>query len=119
MNILKAICPRCKFNYSIPLERDLVRTLPQNALYWSCYIKIIAEHLGYFPDELHEELKLLFNPKDSKLKLGEKVGGSTTRMTRKQFTAYLEKIHLWASIEHGIDLPEPEEKVNDTANKSN
>jgi len=106
MNNLKAICPKCKFEYTIPLDRDLVRTLPQNALYWSYYIQTISEHLGYFPEELHEEFKLMFNPHDSKLTLGARVGGTTTGMTRKQFSDYLEKIRIWANREHGIVLPE-------------
>lgn len=110
MNNLQAICPNCKFSYTIPLDRELARTLPQNSLYWGVYVKIIADYLGYFPDELHAELKLLFNPKDSRLVLGEKVGGTTTKMTRKEFTEYLEKIRIWAMQEHWIDLPEAEKK---------
>ena len=67
---------------------------------------MIADHLGYFPEELHEELKLKFNPKDSKITLGARVGGTTTRMKRKEFNEYLEKIKIWAQVEHGIALPE-------------
>ena len=108
MNNLKALCPRCKFSYEIPLDRELVRTLPMNNLYWGCYVRIIADHLGYFPDELHSELKILFNPKDSKLVPGARIGGSTARMTRKEFSEYLLKIRAWAMTEHNIDLPEQE-----------
>ena len=108
MNNLKATCPKCRFEYTIPLERDLARTLPQNNLYWGVYIRIIADHLGYFPDELHEEFKLMFNAQDSKLIPGEKVGATTTRMTRKEFTQYLEKIKIWANTTHGIELPDPD-----------
>lgn len=107
-NNLKCICPRCKFSYTIPLDKDLVRTLPMNKLYWGVYIRTIADHLGYFPEEFHQEAKLMFNPQDSKLTPGARIGGSTTRMTRKEFSEYLEKIKLWASIEHGINLPEAE-----------
>jgi hypothetical protein len=74
------------------------------------YVKICADFLGYFPDEMHEEFKLMFNAKDSKLQPGEKIGGSTTQMTTKEFTEYLNIIRIWAKIEHGIDLPEAEEK---------
>ena len=108
-NNLKATCPKCKFEYIIPLDRDLIRTLPQNSLYWGVYIKIIAEHLGYFPDELHEEFKAMFNAKDSKLEPGQRISGSTMRLTRKEFTRYLEDIRNWAMIEHEIDLPERDE----------
>lgn len=108
-NILKAVCPKCKFAYQIPLEHELIRTLPQNKLYWGIYVRILSEHFGYFPEEMHEELKNLFNPKDSKLVPGQRIGGTTTRMTRKQFTDYLEQIKFWAMSEHGIDLPESNE----------
>ena len=110
MNNLKVACPHCKFEYTIPLDKDLVRTMPQNALYWSVYVKPIADHLGYFPDELHEELKLMFNAKDSKFTIGGKLGGSTTRMTRKELSEYLDKIKLWAQIYHHIELPEQDGK---------
>ena len=106
MNNLKAKCPKCKFEYTIPLDRELIRTLPMNNLYWGLYIKIISEHLGYHPDDMHEEFKLMFNPKDSKIRLGQKYGGTTTRMTRKEFSHYLEDIKTWAFMEHGITLPE-------------
>lgn len=108
MNTLKAKCPRCRFEYKIPLNQELIRTMPQNSLYWSVYVKTIADHLGYFPSDLHEELKLLFNPKDSKLVFGARVGGTTTRMNRKEFSEYLEKIKAWAMTEYQIVLPEPE-----------
>ena len=109
MNNLKAKCPKCKFEYTIPLDRELIRTLPQNKLYWGFYIKIIAEHIGeLYPEDLHEELKLMFNPKDSSLTPGARFGGTTTRMTRKEFTEYLEKIRIWAITFHNINLPIPE-----------
>ncbi len=51
-NNLQAICPKCKFSYTIPLDKQLVRTIPQNKLYWPVYVHIVADHLGYFPDEI-------------------------------------------------------------------
>jgi len=63
MNLLEAKFLKCGFKYVIPLDKELIRTMPQNSLYWAVYIKIISEHLGYFPDELHEEFKLMFNSK--------------------------------------------------------
>ena len=108
---LKVTCPKCAFNYVIPLNRELVRTLPQNSLYWGVYIKTIADHIGEeCPEDLHEELKLMFNPKDSKLKLGHRYGGSTKKMKRREFTDYLLRIRVWAFKFHGITLPEPETK---------
>ena len=108
MNNLKCKCPKCEFEYTIPLDQQLARTLPQNSLYWGVYIKTIADELGYFPDELHEEFKKMFNPKDSRLTLGEKYGGSTKSMKRKDFGEYLDSIRMWAEQYHNITLPEQE-----------
>jgi len=55
---------------------------------------------------MHEELKKMFNPKDSKLAPGEKFGGTTTTLSTKEFSDYCERIKYWASIEHGIMIPE-------------
>lgn len=107
MSIIKSKCPRCKFEYSL-IAPLINRTQKQNALYWPVYVQTCADHFGYFPDEMHEELKLMFNAKDSKLIPGARVGGSTTKMTTKEFTEYLEKIQIWALTEHGIELPEME-----------
>lgn len=112
MNNLKAVCPKCKFEYVIPLDRELIRTLPQNNLYWGIYVSTLAEHFGEFPEDMHEELKKMFNPKDSKVTPGERFGGTTTKMTRKEFTKYLESIKIWALTKYEVDLPNPEE-IND------
>ena len=115
MSNLRTECPKCGYKYVVPLDRELVRTLPQNKLYWGVYLKIIAEHIGELClEDLHEELKLKFNPKDSRLTPGNRFGGTTTKMTRKEFTQYLEKIRIWAFQFHGIVLPEGDEQCSQT-----
>ncbi len=111
MNNLKAKCPKCKFEYVIPLQKELVRTIPMNKLYWGWYLRILSQELGYLvSEELHEELKLLLLPRDSLLQPGKKVGGSTTKLTRREFSDYLERIQAWALQFHNINLPDPEDK---------
>lgn len=117
MSIIKSICPRCKFEYSLIAKHDLTRTSRQNSLYWGVYIPTCADHFGYFPEEMHEEFKLIFNPRDSKLSPGSRVGGTTTKLSTKEFTQYLEKIQIWAQTEHGIELPEMESD-HDTKRKN-
>jgi hypothetical protein len=48
-------------------KHDLIRTTRQNNLYWGIYVPTCADYFGYFPEEMHEEFKLMFNPKDSVL----------------------------------------------------
>jgi len=62
---------------------------------------------------MHEELKLLHNPKPSKLNPGKMIGGSTTKLDTQDFFEYIEKIKRWASIDYGIVLPEPEDLWQD------
>ena len=69
------------------------RSNPQNALYWSCYVAPLASHHGWDADDMHEYLKLECNPVMLHVNGQEvKVGGSTAKMDRAEFTAYLERI---------------------------
>lgn len=109
MNSVDVTCPKCKFKYKINSDIEFKRTLPQNDLYWGVYIKILSEEFGMYPDELHEEFKKMFNAKDSKFNPGEKVGGTTTRLSKKEFIKFLDNIRIWAQTEHNIILPEGED----------
>jgi len=108
MSIVTVQCPRCNFTYNLISDQSMNRTLKQNSMYWPVYVQTCADYFGYFPDEMHEEFKLMFNGKDSKLVPGAKVGGTTTKMTTREFTQYLERIKIWAGT-HGIQLPDTEE----------
>lgn len=97
------------------------RTDLQNKYYWGVVIKILADHFGYEPEELHEELKIMFNPVESKIRQGEKIGGSTTKMSTLDFMAddnsYIEKIRRYFAqpelddqgnvVREGIYIPDP------------
>src|SRR5450759_1029472 len=39
------------------------RTLQQNKYYWSVVVKLISQHTGHDPDQIHELLKQMFSPK--------------------------------------------------------
>lgn len=89
------------------------RTNDQNAYYFGVVIPILADYFGYDdPETLHAELKLMFNPVESKIRPGEKVGGTTTKMSTIEFMAgddsYVERICRWAAEEYGIYIPPPE-----------
>ena len=82
------------------------RTNQQNRYYWGAIIPILAEHFGYEDDELHQALKWIF--------LRKKFGPlptviSTTKLNTAQFTDYIDRIKRWASVNHNVVLPDPEE----------
>jgi len=84
------------------------RTQQQNAYYWGVVVQILGDHFGYEPEEMHEELKLMFNPIESKIRPGEMIGGSTTKIPRDKFIDdYIERICRWAATEYEIYIPPP------------
>lgn len=85
------------------------RTNNQNALYWK-WLTIISEHTGYTQDELHEGMKRNFIGED----IGSDIFGntyirakSTTNLTTKEFTEYMDKVNIFAANE-GLVLPSPD-----------
>lgn len=93
------------------------RSNDQNAYYWGVVVAILASHFGYEPDEMHEELKFMFNPIPSKIEPSRKIGGSTAKMSTVEFfsdeTSYVERICRWAASEHGVYIPPPKDACND------
>ena len=88
------------------------RTLDQNAYYFGVVIPILSKYFGYEPEEMHEELKLKFNPIKSKLNPDKIIGGSTRKMSTTEFfgndLSYVERIRRWAAVEFKINIPDPE-----------
>ena len=83
------------------------RTLDQNAYYFGVVLSILSDYFGYEVDEMHEEMKLKFNPVKSKINTGLLVGGSTKKMNTEEFSEYIEKIRRWAAIDYQIEIPDP------------
>ena len=88
------------------------RTDLQNQYYWGVVVKILGDHFGYDPEDMHTELKLIFNPIQSKIGPSRTIGGSTTKMSTVEFfhdeDSYVERICRWSATEHGIFIPPPE-----------
>ena len=95
------------------------RSNMQNNYYWKCIVQPLANELGYFPDEMHDALKMKFtaeweNHKFNKDSVDYKLVGffvmkSTSRMNTKDFEVYAEQIRIWAMTELGIRLMLPNE----------
>lgn len=81
----------------------------QNRYYWGVMLAILSEHLGYEePEELHEALKLHFLRVEDPEKPLPGLR-STASLSTREFEEYVEKVRMFASIEYGCYIPEPNE----------
>ena len=111
------------FNYLKDLGKDYIvnvkkqrntRSNMQNNYYWACIVQPLGQELGYFPDEMHDTLKVKFASEWQSIEINEKQIGlqtvnSTARMNTKDFEVYAEQIRIWALTELGIRLMLPNE----------
>ena len=111
------------FNYLKELDSDYVvsvkkqrnnRSNMQNNYYWACIVQPLGQELGYFPDEMHDTLKVKFASEWQSIEINEKQIGlqtvnSTARMNTKDFEVYADQIRIWALTELGIRLMLPNE----------
>ncbi len=111
------------FNYLKDLGKDYIvnvkkqrnnRSTMQNNYYWACIVQPLASELGYFPDEMHDTLKVKFASEWQSIEINEKQIGlqkvnSTASMNTKDFEVYAEQIRIWALSELGIRLMLPNE----------
>lgn len=83
------------------------RSLSQNK-YYHKYLSIIEDKTGNNADDLHEIAKRKFLPPRFVKSLGGKeirLPGSTTGLSKTEFSEYLDKICAWS----GVPLPNPED----------
>ena len=111
------------FNYLKELDSDYIvkvkkqrnnRSNMQNNYYWACIVQPLGESLGYFPNEMHDILKVKFSSEWQSIQINDKTIGlqtvnSTARMNTKAFEVYAETIRIWALSELGIRLMLPNE----------
>jgi len=86
----------------------------QNNYYWACIVQALANELGYYPDEMHDILKVKFASEWETIPIEDKTIGiqkinSTARMNTKEFEVYADQIRIWALTELGIRLMLPNE----------
>ena len=111
------------FNYLKELDSDYIvsvkkqrnnRSNMQNNYYWACIVQPLGQELGYFPDEMHDTLKLKFATEWQSIEINERqiglqVVNSTARMNTGEFELYAEQIRIWALTELGVRLMLPNE----------
>tara|TARA_R100000781_G_scaffold106687_1_gene70747 strand:- start:55 stop:438 length:384 start_codon:yes stop_codon:yes gene_type:complete len=111
------------FNYLKELQTNYIvkvkkqrnnRSNMQNNYYWACIVQPLANELGYFPDEMHDTLKVKFSSEWQSIDINDKQIGlqtvkSTATMNTKDFEVYADQIRIWALTELGIRLMLPNE----------
>ena len=110
-------------NYLKELENDYIvevkkqrnnRSNMQNNYYWNCIVQTLSEELGYFPDEMHDILKVKFSSEWQSVIINDKTIGlqvvkSSATLNTKAFEVYADQIRIWALTELGIRLMMPNE----------
>jgi len=101
--------------FSARPESEL-RSHNQNAYLWAVVYKEIADHTGESQDSVHEHCRREYGiieevkaPGFGDYKEGQllKRVKSTTAMTTKEFTDYIEKIRAWAAEFLSLSIPDP------------
>jgi hypothetical protein len=77
--------------------RNVSRSDQQNKYYHGVVVSMIADHLGYEKEEMHELLKKQFKVE------------STARLKTAEFKEYVDDIVRWAASDLGIPIPDPHE----------
>lgn len=95
----------------ISVKREhATRSNQQNRYWWGVVVPLIAEHLGYTTDEMHEALKYKFLRTEAEAAPTDlpKIR-STASLDTKEFTALIENVITWAGAEFGVEIPLPNE----------
>jgi hypothetical protein len=85
------------------------RSNQQLRYYFGVIVKMLADHTGYTKDEMHDELKAMFNKVPSKIRAGEWIVKSTSELPTDKFETYEEEIRRWALITFNLPIPLPNE----------
>ena len=82
-------------------------TSNQNGYYWHVVLPVISKHTGDAENDLHEYFKRKFLPPRFMMVMGEtmKFPGTTTLLSRNEFTEYWMRIEAFVGAEYGIQLP--------------
>lgn len=92
-------------------KRRKKRSDSQNRYYWGVLIPELCNYFGYEKEEMHEALKWELLRKPAHSHTMPDTVRSTHDLTTKEFEDYLETIRRWASINHQLVLPLPNETL--------
>lgn len=97
------VCPSCGCEVDEPKGRSSAA----NRYYWGVVLALIAAHLGYRSEELHEALKAKFRGRED-ITTGLTIARST-RTNSPDFWDYIAQIREWSHAFLGLYIPEPNE----------
>lgn len=90
------------------------RSVKQNRVYWM-YVNELSKHTGFTSNEMHEVLKFKFLKAEKyDVETGEvfEYIRSTTDLSTKEFTDFIEQIRVWSIDNLNVHLPLPNEQIN-------
>lgn len=82
------------------------RSLPQNAYFHGVVCVILGDHWGYSVDEAHSAICTEFLTVSEEGK--PDFVRSTTSLDTAEFNEFLEQVKMWASVDFGVYIPDPE-----------
>jgi hypothetical protein len=90
------------------------RTIQQNRYYFAVVVKLIAQHTGHDPEQIHELLKTLHSPRwhflsGDTFARDRSIPTSTARLDTLEFVDYTERCRAWANEFLGLSIPLPKE----------
>lgn len=101
--------PDGEYTWPHPAKPKKSRSNQQNRYYWGVVCKLVSDHTGYMPEEVHQIMaeKFLSYEKD-----GRVFTRSTTKLKTAEFEDYMEKCRRWAAMELQVYIPLPNEPGN-------
>ena len=85
------------------------RSSQANRYYFGVVIKLISEHTGYEPDEMHEVLAMRFLRIEDCPITGAPRRKRTPQTNTAEFSEYVDQCIRFAAIELGVTIPQPEQ----------
>lgn len=82
------------------------RSLNENRYYHGVIVKMISDHTGSSPEDVHQFLKRKFLPDGGVIIPRTR---STTELTTVEAEKYYEEIRRWAAMELSLFVPQPNE----------
>lgn len=81
------------------------RSNEQNRYWWGVVVKILADHLGYDSQEMHDALKWEFLRKDGPMPTVK----GTSKLNTKEFCELIERVQRWVAMTFQVYIPDPNE----------